>query len=204
MFGHAIQLRYAGGAITFDPLRQGAAHVELPITWTRWTDDARAELRISGRLDPLHLVFYGEDDEDAAVEGWVLALVAYAQLVCREDLAEFVRPRSHSTTARVRSAPTTDRPRVAAGPRGARVSGGFRPIVRTRRWIASYVAGHRRRLRPGHHASTEAKARAARVGITLRPGETWVSPHVRGVPADAVLQFDWDAPAEFDVGAAQR
>ncbi len=197
VFGHAVELQYADGSIRFDPLRQGPLGVELPITWDRWTDGTTAEIYIDGRRDPLQLSFRGEDDDQTAVHGWVLALVGYAELVCREDLVDLLRPRPRRAPATQVRTPRSSGTRPLPGSRRARSSGGFKAVGRTRRWITSYVVGHRRRLRPGHRASAEAKAHAARVGITLRPGETWVSPHVRGVPPDAVLQFQWDAPLEL-------
>ncbi len=61
--------------------------------------------------------------------------------------------------------------------------------------LSSYVAGHRRRLRPGQRRSDEAARNAEAVGIQLGDGETWVRPHSRGVPEDAILTFSWNAPA---------
>lgn len=197
VFGHAVELQYGAGAVRFQPLQEDGARVEVPMTWTRWAKGAQGRIRINGTEDPLHLVFEGGDVDSAVVDGWVVALVAYAQLVCREDLAEFVRPSSQRAAPRVQAPPRRGVSRPPSGGAGLRVAGSFKPIGRTRSWIASYVVGHRRRLRPGQSASSEARIRAARVGITLRPGETWVSPHVRGIPADAVLQFRWDAPREL-------
>jgi hypothetical protein len=194
VFGHSVELQYAQGAIRFAPLLQDGTHIEAPITWSRWTKGAQARLRLAGKQDPLNLVFQGDDEDGAVVAGWALALVAYAQLVCREDLAELVRPQTRWTPPRVQRLGRPTRQFAPSTSGTAQSAWTFKPIGRTRAWIASYVAGHRRRLRPGHHASSEARARARRVGITLREGETWVSPHVRGVPADAVLQFQWEAP----------
>jgi len=202
VFGHAVELRYGDGSVRFEPLRQAALHVELPLQWSSWSDDASAEIRIDGKRDPLHLVFRGHDDDSVVVHGWVLALVAYAQLVCREDLDDLLRSRPRRASPRRPPASGNSTPRPASGPVGDGSIPGLKPIGRTRWWITSYVAGHRRRLRPGHRASSEARARAARVGITLREGETWVSPHVRGVPPDAVLQFHWSAPAELRLDPA--
>jgi hypothetical protein len=202
VFGHAVELQYADGAIRFHPLRQGALHVELPVSWSRWSEGSTAEVRIDGRRDPLHLSFQGDHDDDVVVRGWLIALVGYAQLVCREDLVDLQRPRPPLGAQKRRPSGGLAPRRELTATRDTRSGPGLRPIGVTRRWIASYVAGHRRRLRPGHHASPEARARAARVGIALRPGETWVSPHVRGVPPDALLQFHWEAPVELRFGDA--
>jgi hypothetical protein len=169
VFGHAVELQFADGAIRFDPLRQGPLHVELPVSWSRWSDGATAAVRIGGSRDPLHLSFRGEDDDDRVVHGWVLALVGYAQLVCREDLMDLLHPRPRSPSSPGASPSRAGRPRAVPTSRSSSSPMGFKPIGRTGQWIASYVAGHRRLLRPGHHASHEARARAARVGIALRP-----------------------------------
>lgn len=200
VFGHAVELQYADGAIRFHPLRQGPLHLELPLSWSRCSEGSTGELRIDGRRDPLHLSFHGDDDDDVVVRGWLIALVGYAQLVCREDLIELQRPPPRVSSPALRSSRRSTPPHELSRGHDAPSIPGFKAIGVTRSWIASYVAGHRRQLRPGHHASSEARARATRVGITLRPGETWVSPHVRGVPPDAVLQFHWEAPVELRLG----
>ena len=203
VFAHSVELQNSDGIIRFDPLRQGSTHVELPFGWSRWSEGAAAVLWIDGRRDPLHLAFQGDDDDHDVAHGWLLALVGYAHIVCRDDPMDLTRPRPQSTRSAGPSASrrSSARATIAASRRRTSMSG-LKPIGRTARWITSYVAGHRRRLRPGHHASREARARAARVGIALRPGETWVSPHVRGVPPDAVLQFRWDSPAELRLAQA--
>jgi hypothetical protein len=199
VFAHAVELQDGGEAIRFAPLTQGPSYVEVPVTWSRWSDGAMANLAISGRRDPLPLAFRGEDDDAAVVRGWVLALVGYAQLVCREELADLLHARPRADSSGAGSSAGSGQARLLATAPRAWSLHRLTPVGRTRNWIASYVAGHRRRLRPGHAASPEARSRAARVGITLRQGETWVSPHVRGVPANAVLQFRWVAPTELSV-----
>jgi hypothetical protein len=189
VFGHAVELQYVDGAIRFHPLRQGPLHVELPVSWSRWSEGSTAEVRIDGRIDPLHLGFHGDDADDVVVHGWLTSLVGYAQLVCREDLIDLQGPRPRMDVSQRRSSGSRSTPpREMSAGRDTPSIPGLRPVGLTSRWIASYVAGHRRRLHPGHHASQEARAKAARVGITLRRGETWVSPHVRGVPPGALLQ----------------
>ena len=76
-----MELQHSDGIIRFDPLRQGPAHVELPITWSRWSEGAAAVPRIDGRRDPLHLAFQGDDADSDVTHGWLLALVGYAHIV---------------------------------------------------------------------------------------------------------------------------
>jgi hypothetical protein len=65
------------------------------------------------------------------------------------------------------------------------------PTASTHTFLASYVAGHRRHLGAGRHASPDASRRAEQLGISLGPNETWVRPDTRGVPDDAALIFEW-------------
>jgi hypothetical protein len=76
------------------------------------------------------------------------------------------------------------------------------PIGNWVRYSGAFVAGHRRRLTDGRRASKEARERARRVGITLRPYETWVRPHTRGVPDGLEMRFRWHAPAEMNFSDA--
>jgi hypothetical protein len=67
-------------------------------------------------------------------------------------------------------------------------------------WVSysgSLVAGHRRHLHDGRTASDEARERARQVGIILQPYETWVQPHVRGIPDNIEMRFLWHAPVEL-------
>jgi hypothetical protein len=72
------------------------------------------------------------------------------------------------------------------------LSAALTPTNETERLLGHYVAGHRRRLPPGQHPSIRAVESSAEIGIVLGPGETWVMPHISGMPEDAVLEFCWD------------
>jgi len=192
--GHTVELQYDSGTIRFEPLRRGPEHIELPVAWSGWPEHATGELHVDGRRDPLPLRCSWEGGEQEVVPGWVWALAGFAELVCRPDLTDLSRSGAVTSSAGRLGASATSRPRERADRSAGTDRGRLRPIGQTVHWIASYVAGHRRLLRLGHHASDAARANAAKVGIVLRHGETWVSPHVRGVPPDAVLQFRWDAP----------
>jgi len=191
--GHTVELQYDNGLIRFDPLQRGPEHIELPVAWSGWPEQVAGELYIDVRGDPLPLRYWGEGTEREAVPGWIWGIVGYAQLVCRPDPTDLTGSRSDAVTPNRLRASTTSEPRHRSDGR-APDRGRLRPIGMTVQWIASYVAGHRRRLLPRQRASDTARKNASRVGIVLRKGETWVSPHVRGVPPDAILQFHWDAP----------
>lgn len=196
VFGHAVELRYAAGTLRFAPLEAHGTSVRCPFTW------AHNGARLDGRLvltslrDPVLLETADQLPDTELAQAWTSALLAYADLTCNPRTAPAAseplsRPsptgRAHATSPRS----IADRTVATAG---QLASTALTPVGRTTDWIASYVAGHRRRLRPGQQASREARQRARQVGIALSPGETWVSPHVRGVPPDAVLVFRWSPP----------
>ena len=62
---------------------------------------------------------------------------------------------------------------------------------------AHFVAGHRRRLADGRTPSADARAKARRLGIELRRGETWVTAHERGVAEGQELRYRWRVPREL-------
>jgi hypothetical protein len=74
----------------------------------------------------------------------------------------------------------------------------FAATAPTRRYLGSYVVGHRRWLADGKSASSRALAHAQRIGIELRAHQTWVRPHARNIPRDAELVFDWAAHLSLD------
>ena len=158
-----------------------------------WARRFAGALRITSLEVPMPCRWAQSTDAETLALAWSLAVTAYAQLTCVP-----VRGVSRARHALVRR-----RIRSPSGPAHARPHGrraqvcppGFTTCGHTARYLASYVAGHRRRLQPHQSHSAEAAANAAAVGIRLRPNETWVQPHVRGLPSDAVLHFAWRGPA---------
>ena len=75
--------------------------------------------------------------------------------------------------------------------RGPRWPSELEPIGLWTRHSASVVVGHRRLLARGT-ASAEAVQRALSVGISLGPGETWIT-SIRGAADIAELRFRWKA-----------
>jgi hypothetical protein len=161
-------------------------------------------LRLRTPGDPLAVAVERSVDPDRAAVAWVLALVAYAQLTCVAPAErDASAPSGGRTWKHARDASAGGgRPqsRTAAPTRvGSLVlSASLRPTGQTAALLASYVAGHRRRLRSGRRSSERARRSAEAVGIELGDAETWVRPHTRGVPDDAVLTFAWRPPSEVD------
>ncbi len=215
VYAHELRVDVHGFSLTFSPLTSPpdpldppstfkhrrhrlASPLELPFTFTHGRDRFAGALRIAAFDLPLPCVWDQATDLETFALAWSLALASYAELTCpprRPAAPPQSKQRAASQAPGAR--PQDRRPRSAARSQ----SGGsvtlpndFRPRGNTASYLASYVAGHRRQLQPGHSHSPEAARNAAAVGITLRAGETWVQPHVRGVPADAVLHFSWSGP----------
>ncbi|MGO9753822.1 MAG: hypothetical protein ACLP22_20400 [Solirubrobacteraceae bacterium] len=199
-FGHPVVIEHAGTRVTFSPTVYADASVSVPFVF-RPTDDheVAGALRITSLNNPLPITVEGPVAESDAVRAWLYVLAAFADLTCMVTASES----SHT--------PREQRPSVS-GSRGARngaprsaprattgliISDRLTPIGLTARHIASYVAGHRRRLRPGQRSSESAREAARREGFELRPQETWVRPHARGLAPDAELRFRWSPPASF-------
>jgi hypothetical protein len=198
VFGHVVELEFGVERLRFEPLQLERGHVEVPLTWTDGARDLHAALRLASAHDPLPFVLRGDPDSWLIGACWTAALVAYADLTCREDLVTLSRTRrTRSIGGRATRDSAGAGNRRTGSPAATLSTPELQPLGNTARWLTSYVAGHRRRLRPNQNASREAKARARRVGITLGLRETWVSPHVRGVPEDAVLRFRWTPPEEL-------
>jgi hypothetical protein len=175
--------------------------------------DGRFEggLLLGASADPLPCHWRQSSDVETLALAWTLALVAYAELTCipvepvpppgppRRPRTASRRPAASARHAGERS---RDAPRSSGG--SIALPADFRARGQTARYLASYVAGHRRRLASGWTRSDEAERNARAVGITLRHGETWVQPHVRGVPRDAVLHFAWQAPGWVHAVLAAR
>ena len=199
-FAHEIRVDVEGVTLTFAPLTAPPAALEIPFRLDRGPDRFTGAVRLTSDI-PLPCAWHQGSDLATLALAWTLALTAYAELTCRppqranrRDPISARRPSSRSSSSRGRSTGIPSPGGVDSG-RVSNLPSGFSARGNTVRYLASYVAGHRRRLQPGQHHGDEAARNAAAVGITLRGGETWVQPHVRGVPADAVLHFAWSGPS---------
>jgi hypothetical protein len=193
VFEHAVLLETRDAKIRFAPLTVPPARLAVPFTFARGRTTVEGRLRLDV---PPAAWFPPGTDREAAIDAWVFALIAYADLTCVEVAPLPAQPRARSQA----------RPTVATGTRyvttrrtepasAFRPPPAFAPLGATARIMASYVAAHRRRLRPPSTASSERVRAAKRVGIALRKHETWVSGHFRGLPPEGELHFRWTAPA---------
>jgi hypothetical protein len=176
----AIRLR-------FDPVTSDGGRIEVPFTFVSSRDDAEpvhAALRLQTPRHPLAIAFHEGIGDRQLARAWVVALAGFAQLTCVGLSNDAVVSRGDRSI----SAPhfIADRASAPRQPRGVGrrsvFSAALRPIGATAQIASSYVAGHRRRLRPGQRCSDEAKAAARAVGIELQGTETRVCRTLAGFP----------------------
>jgi hypothetical protein len=193
-FGHSVELAFDAERITFAPIRDGRGAVEAPFHYRSQLGELRAALRLKSPRDPMVIAVEHAGSEEVIARGWVTALVAFADLTCvpQSDSDSDFTTRPRDRPGRSSASPT----QATAVRRGqTSISSALTPSAHTAQLLASYVVGHRRKLRTGQRASPEARREAERAGIAVRPNETWVRPHMRGVPDDIVLTFIWTPPA---------
>jgi len=196
-FGHIVEMRADNTTLRFSPVTDERGPVEAPFVFERPGATVAGALRLRSTRQVLALaVDDATDDEALLTDGWVKALVAFADLTCVPQNLATAPPvaaqRLHGHRRAGRSGPQAARSRQHGK---VLFSDTLTPTVATNRLLASYVVGHRRRLKAGQRASDEARRAAEKVGITLRPRETWVRPFLRGAPDDSVLSFTWQPPA---------
>jgi hypothetical protein len=198
-YERAVVLESDHGELTLLPIVGTDRRLLVPFRLNDGAETLNGELVLVDR-DPLPLLIGEAVADEDAISAWSCALLGFADATCIE--LESVEPKPRRPPGRPRS-----RPLAAARSHG----GSIRTFPRRRLWPAhlepvghwvqysgSFVAGHRRRLNHGQSASAEARERARSVGINLRPRETWVQPHTRGVPDGIEMRFLWHAPAELE------
>jgi hypothetical protein len=192
-FDYPVTLEFFQRQVRLEPIRRLTA-LEVPFAYRHGDNAFHGALRLLTPGDPLALAIYGSSDTELVGIAWALALCAYAELTCVEapTVAPGSRPVGSEPSAVHRSfdsgRPT--RPRSLPRPK-FQYSASLTPSAETQVFLASYVAGHRRRLQPGQRHGHEAERHARAVGISLEPGETWVRPHRRGAPDLDELRFSW-------------
>lgn len=162
---------------------------------------------ILGDRDPLPIRIDNGVAKKDAITAWTCALLGFADATCIEfDPAEpTARRRPKGPRRHSRSLPPRHRPPTQTLPRRQRWPSYLEPVGQWTRYGGSLVAAHRRRLADGKTASDEARDRARQVGIILRPHETWVKAHARGLPSGVEMRFLWNAPTGLALfGAVHR
>jgi hypothetical protein len=196
-FSQSIELRSGDFSIRFAPLEGEAPRVRAPFE-VQW----HAGRRASGFIwlwtgDPLSLVFLQPPSEPDEGLVWAATLLAFADLTVwpEPEPAQQRRPTARRTqgrwwtpTPRKQQLPKR---RTLPNHRRRRESGLNIETLR-----AHMVAGHKRWLPDGFDASAEKIQEAARLGIRLEAGQTWVTAHSRGTVTGAqrMVTVDWEPP----------
>lgn len=191
VFDHRVEIEVStGDKLVFQPIRGSMDGPEVPFQLITDNSSTECALQLRGADNPMPLVIRRGHGDGCPGSAWVLALCAYAELTIVAPPIRRNRPAAHN----VASVRGTRRPPRRQLPRGrvVRYSSKLLPSRGTTAFLSSYVAGHRRRLRPDHSRSAEAAAAAAAAGIELLDDETWVRPFSRGNPPDGGLTFKLD------------
>lgn len=159
-----------GRALVLRPLDVSTGVAVLPFTFERPGGPLiEASLRLMAGGEIIPLATDAEQLDDELVEAWVTALTGFADLTCPDE------------DERVGGQEDKQDLPVCLVPVGA-----------TREMLGAFVRGHIRHLPGGQRAQEGPRRLAEAIGITLRPGETWVKGHPRGA-AKGRLTFAWHA-----------
>ena len=190
-YDRPVVLKIDVGELTLLPIAGTEPRLRMPFRLNTGTEGLNGEL-VLGDSDPLPILTgQGVADNDAFA-AWTCALLGFADATCIELVPVEGRARREPEGQRRPSRGTShDRPATQIAPRRQKWPKNLEPVGHWVRFSGSFVAGHRRHLNDGQAASDEARDRARQVGITLRPHETWVRPHARGVPDDIEMRFRW-------------
>ena len=194
-----VVLDYDAGELTLLPVTGPPNRLLVPFRLSNGTQNVTGELILNGR-DLLPVRIYGDVTRQDGTAAWICALLGFADATCVNLFSAEKATRHAPSRPRRRPRTSASRPRTPARilPIGHRWPSYLEPADRhTACYVDSLVRGHRRRLPQGHSARDDALDRARQIGIILRPGETWVQPHIRGhgLPRGSNLRFLWHAPA---------
>jgi hypothetical protein len=190
------------GELTLLPIDGSETRLHVPFHFAKGVQTLQGEL-VLGNRDPLPLLIGKDVAYKDAITAWTYALLGFADATCIEF--EPVQPTIRRKSARPRWHPSSSvsrhRPSMGTLPRRRQWPSHLEPVGQWISYSGSLVAGHRRHLNDGRTASDDARERARQVGIILHPDETWVQPHVRGIPDNIEMRFLWHMPIELKPSA---
>lgn len=186
------------GELTLLPIVGSETRLRMPFRLAKGREILQGELLLGDR-DPLPLLISEDVAHKDAITAWAYALLGFADATSikfgpTEPTAQRVsaRPRRHLSPAMSHRHPS-----MGTLPRSRQWPRHLEPVGQWVSYSGSLVAGHRRHLNDGRTASDEACERARQIGIILQPDETWVQPHIRGIPDNIEMRFLWHAPVEL-------
>jgi hypothetical protein len=202
-YDRSVILECDFGELTLLPIAGPETRLLMPFRLNTGMETLKGEL-ILGDHDPLPLLIDQEVADSDAITAWTCALLGFAAATCIE--LEPVEPTPRREPSRQQwlrpSSVSPPRPSTRTLPRRQAWPSHLEPVGHWIRYSSSFVAGHRRRLSEDRMASDEARNLARQVGIILRPHETWVRPHARGVPDGIEMRFLWRSPTELKLPRA--
>lgn len=197
-YDRPVILESTAGELTLYPIAGAPPKLHVPFAF-RAGNRAGGSL-VRGRLllgndDPIPaMVESGANDEDA-IKGWVSTLLGFADATCfkREGASNGTSEtaRSHQTYPGHRkhgsSGTLTDR---RSWPHYLQPTGRWTstPAPTSPPIAVASVTTRTTATRPGS---------AWQVGIILKPHETWVQAHIRGIPHGTEMRFHWYPPKQL-------
>jgi hypothetical protein len=198
-FERPVVLEGKSGELTVQPITGLPPVLRVPFSFRgrkRPPSDPICGQLLLDPHDPMPVIIAENINKDDAHKAWIAMLLGFADLTCNGP--QPTKP--HRRRERRRIAPAKfhrRRYRSTGRPPSRRSWAG--PVEPVGQWIergGSYVSAHVRHLSGDQEHSPEARDLAFLVGIILKPHETWVREHVRGVPKGTEIRFRWNAPAE--------
>jgi hypothetical protein len=189
-YGQDVVLVLSDAELTLHPVAGKPGAIVLPFRASFNNVATEGSILLQGSDDPLGVILESGLLLPVRARTWFLALTGAAAATC------FEADPSPPPASKHRAATIGRRSRRGTGGdrdlplRGPKWPSELEPIGHWTHHGPCVVVGHRRHLSRGT-ASAEAVKRAQSVGISLRPGETWGQPHVRGGAHIDELRFRW-------------
>lgn len=195
-YDRPVTLECELGELVLSPIVGNPDYLRVPFVLERRGDRVQGDIVLTGRRDPVPVHIDDEAAGSLLASVWAAALLGLADATCFDIHQPERRPPgagSRSSSRRRGGGRHSFRAIPGSTSRRGIWPDHLRPVGQWARYSGAFVGGHRRRLHEGHSASAEALENARHVGIVLRPGETWVRPHARGLPSNLAIRFRWHA-----------
>jgi hypothetical protein len=187
-FSHPVELRGDRISITFEPIEGDPPRLRVPFEVSLPRGRAGSGFIWLWTGDPLMLVFRQPPKRPDEGVVWAATLLAFADLTVWPDSEPAQRTQTPHQ-GRQRWTPPTPRRRQLPQRRTISETTPWRSAgLNIEALRANMVVAHKRWLPDGREASAEKMREAAALGITLEPGQTWVTAHARGGNIGAPLK----------------
>ena len=178
-FSHPVTLTTGTLRLRFDPIEGPTHALRVPFRVRYEDGDVVGWMRL-WKGNPVPLAFERPPASGIELAVWASIILAFSDLTVwpEEVVSSGPSPRPMQRLAiSSRGKPATKK---SLAPRQRRRYPEHQRGLTWGTLQAHFVVAHRRWLPEGYEASAEKIEEAARVGIRLAPGQTWVTGHVRG------------------------